>query len=40
MEAVASSYFEFFLGDFFIFGVIASIVFFFRKKEDEDFYNK
>ena len=40
MEILASSYFEFFTGDFLVFGLIGAVVGCIMKKKDEDFYNK
>ena len=40
MEILATSYFEFFTGDFLVFGFIAAVVGCIMKKKDEDFYNK
>ena len=40
MLVLASSYFEFFTGDFLVFGIIAAIVWGIQKNKDEDFYNK
>jgi len=37
---LASSYFEFFTGDFLFFGLLAAIVFSFQKKKDNEFYGK
>lgn len=38
IETLAASYFEFFTGDFLVFGLVGYIAWHFRKKEDEDFY--
>jgi len=40
MQLLATSYFEFFTGDFLFFGLLAAIVFTFQKKKDDDFYSK
>ena len=40
ISVLASSYFEFFTGDFLVFGIIAAIVWGIQKNKDEDFYNK
>ena len=40
MQLLATSYFEFFTGDFLFFGLLAAIVFAFQKKKDDDFYSK
>ena len=40
MLVLASSYFEFFTGDFLVFGIIAAIVWGIQKNKDEEFYNK
>jgi hypothetical protein len=40
MLILASSYFEFFTGDFLVFGIIAAIVWGIQKNKDEEFYNK
>lgn len=37
IEVIASSYFEFFPGDFILFGVLGAIFWFRQQKEDEDF---
>jgi hypothetical protein len=37
IEAIASSYFEFFPGDFILFGVLITVLWFRQRKEDEDF---
>ena len=39
ISVLASSYFEFFTGDFLVFGIITSIVWGIQKKKDDDFYN-
>ena len=38
IQTLATSYVEFFTGDFLIFGFIAFVVWTFQKKKDEDFY--
>jgi hypothetical protein len=40
ITVLASSYFEFFTGDFLAFGLLSAIVFAFQKKRDNDFYSK
>jgi len=40
IQILASSYFEFFAGDFLAFGLLAAIVFSFQKKKDNEFYGK
>ena len=40
MFVLAASYFEFFTGDFFVFGLLGAIVWGIQKKKDEEFYNK
>jgi hypothetical protein len=40
ISVLASSYFEFFAGDFLFFGLLAAIVFSFQKKKDDEFYGK
>lgn len=40
ISVLASSYFEFFTGDFLFFGLLAAIVFSFQKKKDDEFYGK
>jgi hypothetical protein len=37
---LASSYFEFFTGDFLAFGLLSAIVFVFQKNKDDEFYSK
>ena len=37
---IAASYFEFFTGDFLVFGVIAAVVWGFQKNKEEEFFNK
>jgi len=38
IEILAQAYFEFFPGDFLVFGAIGTYVWWKRSKEDEDFY--
>lgn len=40
MFVLAASYFEFFTGDFLVFGIIAAIVWGIQKNKDEEFYSK
>lgn len=40
IQILASSYFEFFTGDFLAFGLLGAIIFAFQKKKDNDFYGK
>jgi len=40
MEILATSYFEFFTGDFLVFGIIAAIVWGVQKNKDEEFFKK
>ena len=40
MFVFAASYFEFFTGDFLVFGIIAAIVWGIQKNKDEEFYKK
>lgn len=37
IEVLASSYFEFFPGDFIVFGILVTIFWYKKQKEDEDF---
>jgi len=37
METIASTYFEFFPGDFILFGVAGALFWMKKQKEDEDF---
>lgn len=36
---LATSYFEFFTGDFLVFGIIGGIIWIFNKKKEDDFYD-
>lgn len=38
IETLATSYFEFFTGDFLVLGIFGYLVWRIKKKEDEDFY--
>jgi hypothetical protein len=38
IESLATSYFEFFPGDFIVLGLISTIVWAFRKVKDDEFY--
>lgn len=40
ISVLASSYFQFFTGDFLVFGIIAAIVWGVQKNKDEEFYKK
>lgn len=40
IQVLATSYFQFFTGDFLFFGLLAAIIFGFQKKKDDDFYSK
>ena len=40
IQILATSYFQFFTGDFLFFGLLAAIVFAFQKKKDDNFYSK
>lgn len=38
IQTLATAYFEFFPGDWLLFGLIGTVVYFFKSKKDDDFY--
>jgi|TARA_B100000035_G_scaffold55698_1_gene44026 hypothetical protein len=38
IQTLAASYFEFFPGDWLFFGIIGTVIYYFKSKDDDDFY--
>ena len=38
IQTLATSYFEFFPGDWLLFGALGTIIWFLKSKDDDDFY--